>query len=223
MGEAAEASKTETLRPWHWREGARVAWAFFAALPGVVASGWRADAGRRVLFVPALLGLGIGIYFALPQEPPVWAASIAAAIAIVWLGFRQISGASEITAALGALAAIGAGFALAIVRAHTNDVSVLHRETRTLAISGRVVDLEPANRGRSRILLAVYSLESAPRKVLHEIDLLGINLVQNHPDNLDILLFKESKVQRHFINRLSDAPAGNDDDPRLENLGNLRV
>ena len=32
--------------------------------------GWSADAHRRSLFVPSLLGAGIGAYFAWPVEPP---------------------------------------------------------------------------------------------------------------------------------------------------------
>lgn len=140
--------------------------AILFAVPSLISAGWRTDTSRRVLFVPALLGLGIGMYFALPDEPPLWAAGIAGSVAIVWLVLRSANGASELTAILGALAAVGAGFALAIVRAHDNPVNVLRHETRTLAITGRVTDLEPTDRGRTRILLAVDAIEPRLREPL---------------------------------------------------------
>ncbi len=169
MGEAAESSKAQTLLRRDWRDFVGWCLVLVASLPAAVAAGWRADAGRRVLFVPALIGAGVGIYFALPFEPPLWAAFVSALALVAWFAFRQTVGASELTAALGACAAIGAGFSLAIVRAQTNGVEILRQETRTVTIAGRVTDLEPTDRGRTRILLAVYSIKPAvhekPRQI----------------------------------------------------------
>jgi competence protein ComEC len=165
VGEAAEPSETQTLRRWNRRELIAIASAVLASVPGMIASGWRADAARRVLFLPALLGIGVGVYFALPFEPSR-AMAVAALVPIVpWLFLRQAFGAPQLTAALGALAAIGVGFALVVVRAQLNDVDVLARETRTVTIVGRVRDLEPTDRGRTRILLAVHSIEPKLREV----------------------------------------------------------
>ncbi|MCE9523252.1 MAG: hypothetical protein K8S25_12575, partial [Alphaproteobacteria bacterium] len=164
MGEATDATENKTFRRWQWREVARLARDALVAIPDVIGAGWRRDAGRRVLFVPVLLGLGIGVYFALPFEPPLWLVPGAAAIVVAWIAYRRTAGASNITAALGACAAIAAGFALAVVRAQSNDVDVLRHETKTVSIIGRVTDLEPTDRGRTRILLTVYSIEPRLRE-----------------------------------------------------------
>lgn len=164
VGEAAEPSETQTLRRWNRRELIAAATALAASLPGTIAAGWRTDAARRVLFLPALLGIGVGFYFALPFEPSR-AMAVAALVPVVpWLILRQGFSTPQLTAALGVLAAIGAGFALVVARANLNDVEVLKRETRTVTIMGRVRDLEPTDRGRTRILLAVHSIEPRLRE-----------------------------------------------------------
>lgn len=164
MGEAAKANETRTLPRWTWRDLIAVSLAAVVLLPGAIAFGWRTDAGRRVLFVPVLMGIGVGLYFALPSEPSVTMACLALVPVIPWVLLRRNSGASQLSAALGTLAAIGAGLALVIARAQMNDIEILARETRTVTIEGRVRDLEPTDRGRIRILLAVQTIAPALRE-----------------------------------------------------------
>ena len=85
------------------------------------------------------MGIGVGALFRAVIRAAADGLRFAAAVAIVaWLALRRGFGPSELSAALGTLAAIGAGFVLVVVRAQTNDVEILTRETRTVTISGRV-------------------------------------------------------------------------------------
>jgi competence protein ComEC len=167
LSEAAKPS--ETLRRWNRYDVARVVAAFVASLPSVITAGWRVDAARRVLFVPVLMGAGVGVYFALPREPALWAASIGVLTCVGWIIARRGGLAPGIVAAIGAIAAMGAGFSLAIVRAQMNDTPVLASETRLLTITGRIARLEPAERGRTRLWLDVAStkpaLQNSPQRV----------------------------------------------------------
>lgn len=161
LSEAAKPS--ETLRRWGWHDVVRSAVGFVAGLPRATAEGWRADAGRRVLFVPVLMGAGIGIYFALPIEPPGWAASAGVLAVVAWLLARRSGLPLALVSGTAMIAGISAGFSLAVVRAQTNDIVVLASETRMLTITGRVARLEPAERGRTRVWLDV----DATKPVLH--------------------------------------------------------
>lgn len=167
MGEAAQHG--ETLNRWHWRELLRVGGAAAAALPGIVVSGWRADADRRGLFVPALMGAGIAVYFALPSEPPALLAMAAVPIVLCWLVLRGRLESLVVVAGLGVVAAFCAGFALAVLRTQLIETAPLTSETRLLKVTGRIVSLEPADRGRTRLLLDVFetlpTLRRMPSKV----------------------------------------------------------
>lgn len=164
MGEAAETSKTETLRRRTWHDLLAAASTAIASLPVVVTTGWHADAARRVLFVPVLMGVGVGLYFALPVEPPPATTLVALTPLFGWLVLRAAFDAPRVTVAFGMLAAIGVGFALIVVRAQLNDVDILTRETRTVSIEGRIRNLERTDRGRTRILLAVHAINPALRE-----------------------------------------------------------
>jgi competence protein ComEC len=158
VGEAAEPAKQETLRRWTVHDLLEAARGLTTSLPAVVAAGWSNDIRRRILFLPVLLGVGVGVYFAMPSEPALWSAIAACVPITVWFLARHVFGTSNVSSCIGAIAAIGAGFSLVVVRAHFNDVSVLTQETRTLTIAGRVRDLEPTDRGRTRLLLSVHSI-----------------------------------------------------------------
>lgn len=163
MGEAAQ--QTETLNRWHWRELLRAVTTALAALPGVVTSGWRADADRRGLFVPALMGAGIAVYFALPSEPSLAVAMMAVPVVLCWILLRGRLESAVAVAGLGAVAAICAGFALAKVRTQSIEMAPLTAETRMLKVVGRIVSLESADRGRTRLLLDVFETVPALRRM----------------------------------------------------------
>lgn len=156
MGEAAHLNAGERLIRWDWRDVVTHVAAFLARLPDVIVQGWRADAQRRALFVPVLMGAGIGIYFALPSEPPLWLAPLATIPAIIWFALSRTTSWAAAIAVSASLAAVCAGLGIAIVRAHMLDATPLTREVR-LTITGRIAALEPAERKRTRLWLDVHA------------------------------------------------------------------
>ena len=161
-------TQAETVRRFFWRDAISRVLAAARSLPALVASGWQADALRRGLFAPALSGLGIGVYFAMPTEPPL-AATILAPVAIVgWLlaAVRVNPGWSSV---LACVAACTTGFALATVRTHLAATEQLSSETRLLAIQARVEHTARADNGRTRLWLNVFkttpALPKTPKRI----------------------------------------------------------
>ena len=166
MGEAV--NQGETLRRFHWRDAASFANRAVRSFPELIATGWRTDALRRGLFVPALFGAGVGAYFALPFEPPL-AVALAAPVAIAaWL-LAAVFGNETLRVTLACVAAAAAGMALAIVRSHMLDTVQITEETRLLTITARVERSEPADKGRLRLWLNIFttapSLPETPQRV----------------------------------------------------------
>lgn len=178
MGEAANSQAK--LPAWTWHDRAAAALAVGAGVPQLILAGWQADAGRRVLFVPVLMGAGIGAYFALGYEPTLVAALTGFLGVAAWLLASRSAGPGVLVALIGAIAATSAGFALAVTRAQMNEVTTLARETRPLAITGRIVWLEPADRGRTRVKLQVHRtipvLDATPERVRLSIGKTGMQL-----------------------------------------------
>lgn len=104
-----------------------------------------AERERWALWLPVALGFGIGIYFALPLEPPLWlgaafAAAFAlasAAVAWAWPGRR-----TAIVVIGVPLAVAGLGFAAAQVRAHTAATTTLAQRIGPLTLTARIVEAE---------------------------------------------------------------------------------
>ncbi len=114
-----------------------------------------AEGDRRLLWLPVCFGAGIGIYFALKVEPPLWP-SVAAAIAGVGLvvALRRHPGWCEAALALTALAA---GFALMRETAWERAAPMLQRHLGSIAVTGRVVDIDQMEKGW-RIIIAADPL-----------------------------------------------------------------
>jgi len=166
----SEAGKhAEILQPRSLWDAGRAAGALVLSIPRLIGEGWRADAQRRTLFVPALMGAGVGLYFGLRAEPPLWLAMGGLALIVAWTVIRRLPAASSLVAGTAMMASIGVGFSIAIVRTQTNDLPTITRETRLLLITGRVARVEPADRGRTRVWLDVFAtkphLARAPHRV----------------------------------------------------------
>lgn len=109
-----------------------------------------AEGERRLLWLPVFFGAGIGLYFALTWEPPLWlgpaATGVAGALAAAlrrrpaWRGFMV------------ALAVGAAGFAWIALRAFEVGGPILQRRLGPVVISGRVVDIDALDRGWRLIL-----------------------------------------------------------------------
>jgi competence protein ComEC len=110
-----------------------------------------AEGERRLLWLPVFFGAGIGIYFALKVEPPLWpgiAAAIAGTGAAVAL--RRYPAWCEVALSFTALAV---GFALMCETAWDRGAPMLQRRLGPVSITGRVVDIDLAEKGW-RIVIA---------------------------------------------------------------------
>ena len=122
-----------------------------------------AERDRWFLWLPVFLGAGIGIYFSLTVEPPLWVAPVLAALAIpgVAIARWRERGAG---AAL-AVAALAIGFAAAEIETWAVAAPVLERPTGRVIVEGRVIDVEPLPVGR-RITLEPRRIGAMPREML---------------------------------------------------------
>ena len=112
---------------------------------GALADNLAAEGERHLLWLPVFFGAGIGVYFVLKVEPPLWAASGVAAASIgAVFALRRCPGWRE--AAL-VLAVFAAGFALMRETAWEREAPMLQRHLRPVAVSGRVIDMDLAERG----------------------------------------------------------------------------
>src|SRR5580704_9842503 len=125
--------------------GGRLGWEWPARPFGVLADCLAAEGDRRLLWLPVFFGTGIGLYFALTVEPPLWPGIVAALAGIgLVFGLRRHGGWCD--AAL-ALTAVAAGFALMRETAWEHQVPMLQRHLGPIAVTGRVVDIDQMEKG----------------------------------------------------------------------------
>lgn len=114
------------------------------------------DKARWPLWAPVFLGLGIALYFALPQEPFPWFAygGLIGAVAVFWK--RQPFALRSVWLIL---TLIWLGFAAAFFRTHTLNTSMLQSSLPPLPLEGTVaqVELKPTLKGDlyQRIVLKI--------------------------------------------------------------------
>jgi competence protein ComEC len=122
-----------------------------------------AERDRWFLWLPVLLGAGIGIYFSLRVEPPLWLGLVLATLAILGVAIARWR-ERGIAAVLG-LAAIAIGFAAAEIETWAVAAPVLERPTGRVTVEGRVIDVEPLPVGR-RITLEPRRIGTMPPEML---------------------------------------------------------
>jgi competence protein ComEC len=102
---------------------------------------------NAVLWWPVCLAIGIGIFFALPEDPKTWSGpAIVVALLAARVFTRQalsLMGA----AVLGALILAAVGFTAAQVRTITIAAPILSEEIGPTLIAGTVIQVEPAGTG----------------------------------------------------------------------------
>ncbi len=108
------------------------------------------EQARLLLWLPALLGIGIGIYFALPAEPDFRIAPAFLATAALFGVLGRSVGSVRLLAA--ALVALTLGFSIAQWRAGDVAAPVIERRIGPVEIVARVVAVEPRADG-VRVLL----------------------------------------------------------------------
>ena len=111
-----------------------------------------AERGRWWLWTPAGVGLGIAIYFALPNEPPIW---LGAAVASVLLPMAVLARHRQVALLFLVVAlTLSAGFSAAQLRTLMVNAPVLEREIGPTRLTGQVVRIEPKGEGRGpRVVL----------------------------------------------------------------------
>src|SRR5260370_11030038 len=111
-----------------------------------------AEGERRFLWLPVFFGAGIGVYFALKVEPPLWP-GIAAAIAGIGLVFALRRHSVWCEAAL-VFTAAAAGFALMLETAWERQAPMLQRHLGPIAVTRRGVGIDLMEKGWRTIIHA---------------------------------------------------------------------
>jgi competence protein ComEC len=114
---------------------------------------------RWMLWLPVALAIGIGVYFSLPDEPPIWIGVIPLAL-LFGLAFMLRWKYAEILI-LGL--ALCSGFVVAQFRTISVESPQLSRRLGPVSITGRVVQVEPRKHG-VRVTLAKLSVERLSRQ-----------------------------------------------------------
>lgn len=120
---------------------------FGAAITGALA----ANRDRWPFALPVGMGVGIGLYFLLPSEPPWYAGPLVTGIGILGAFAARARPGGLFPLVLVALF-ISIGFAAASLRTHSMDGRLLASETPTTVIEGRIVEFQPYAKG-SRVVL----------------------------------------------------------------------
>ena len=129
-----------------------------AALGEALGEALVAERERWVLWLPVFLGMGIGLYFALPAEPSIWlgvgtTASLAAAAFVARRAPLALGG-------LAALLAVALGFGAAEMRAALMAAPVVERHTGALMLEGRITEVEMLPSTGMRVTLEQVALDT---------------------------------------------------------------
>ena len=147
---AAAAIKATLL----WAHGVRASF-----MPEALAERLAAERERWALWLPVAIGLGIGMYFMLPAEPPRQIGLVLAGLcaAAAWLGRARLW--LLLPALVGTL--IAAGLCLAAWRTDRVAAPVLAERVGPATVIGRVVDTDRTERGFRVVLdhVSVWRLD----------------------------------------------------------------
>jgi len=115
------------------------------------------ESGRFALWVPVLFGVGIGVYFALPGEPPfVLAAALLVMALAAHVMFRYAALGLLIS---GAICCVAVGFFAAKVRTDMVAAPVLTERLNHAAITGWAAKWEDRAGEKNRLTIRVRSIE----------------------------------------------------------------
>ncbi len=116
-------------------------------------SAFAAEHDRWILWVPVLVGIGIGAYFSLPAEPAWWLGPVGcAAVIAAGVSARGAIEAAGPFAALVIAGAVAVGFTAAQARTASVEAPVLGARLGPTAVSGRIIRIENLG-SRDRITL----------------------------------------------------------------------
>ncbi|MGZ8995635.1 MAG: ComEC/Rec2 family competence protein [Rhodospirillales bacterium] len=143
---------------------ARAARSGRSVLAARLAAAFAAEHDRWILWLPVLIGVGIGLYFSLPAEPPSWLGVAALmVVAAACLVFRRAVGSAAYLSLI-LTGAIAAGFAAAQLRTAVVAAPVADERVGPAPIFGRIVKLERLGKGRRVTLDEVETDRLLPEK-----------------------------------------------------------
>ncbi len=128
-----------------------------AGLSATLARTLDAERGRWFFWLPVWFGAGIGVYFALPFEPPLVMALAALVLAAALRVFIRTSLTAFIAGSI--LLAMACGFAAIKLRSEWVAAPVIDRTVRTKALEGWVELWEQMHPKRGRVTLRVHRIE----------------------------------------------------------------
>lgn len=125
-----------------------------------IAANFQAERQRWMLWIPVLLGVGIGAYFELHIEPPLWSGALASGALLG--GVLLCRRLPALQVAVLALLLVSAGFTAAQFRSFTQEAPVIGKRTGPVAIEGQLIALERLNDG-TRLLIAPRTIDRLDR------------------------------------------------------------
>ncbi|HJW40609.1 MAG TPA: ComEC/Rec2 family competence protein [Rhizomicrobium sp.] len=142
-------------------------WTWARAAAGVLSHAALAERERWPLWLPVGLGAGIGLYFALPFEPTLAWAGVAALTAIAAMFGCAGTRIAAARVAFAMLAVVSLGFALAKARTEIVSAPVLSHRIGPLGLDGRVEQAELHGKGIRIVLgdLRTKRAETLPARV----------------------------------------------------------
>lgn len=106
-----------------------------------------AESGRWILWFPVMVGVGIGVYFALDHEPMAWLGAGAVVLAIACAAIIQLRRPDWAPAAWILLLAVPLGFAAAQLRTSLVAAPMLRESIGPVGVKGRVVQIDRLDKG----------------------------------------------------------------------------
>lgn len=120
-----------------------------------------AERDRWALWLPVAIGLGVGLYFLLPMEPPTWIGGVVALLAVASIVIARRRLVLLMVAI--AVAAVAIGFTAAQVRTSMVATPLLGDEIGPVIVVGTVVAIEALPAGQ-RIVLDDLTIEDLPQE-----------------------------------------------------------
>ncbi|OEJ68000.1 hypothetical protein BEN30_06925 [Magnetovibrio blakemorei] len=115
---------------------------------------------RWPLWFPVLLGLGIGLYFSLPFEPPLWFGWLFGGILGFWA--LRLHNRPIVAAGVLALALVLLGLGVAGLRTWWVAAPVINAESGALSLSAQVERIEVLDHGQRVSLIHLHSARLSP-------------------------------------------------------------
>ncbi|MBI1239567.1 MAG: DUF4131 domain-containing protein [Alphaproteobacteria bacterium] len=150
IGPPAMPEAERTIRRWRVRLQAGLGTAIQQ-----LSAWWQAETDRLILWSPVAVGLGIGLYFAAPEEPALWVgpATLALSLAAALLLWER----AALRSIAVAIFLVALGVTAALWRAESRAAPILDGERDYVAVTGRLASIE-SSESAVRLIIAPESI-----------------------------------------------------------------